>query len=150
MKYFGKLLAAAAVILTLMPNAYGQDKSVYLEGHDDYQYSVKEIRVHPGEKVTITLKTISSMSKSEMAHNWVLLKMGVNATAFTNQGMTHKDNEYIDPKLEDQIIAHTKLLGNGEQDSITFTAPKTKGEYTYVCTFPGHYLLGMKGKFIVE
>ena len=90
------------------------------------------------------------MSKSEMSHNWVLLKMGTNASQFTNQGMTHKDNEYIDPKLADQIIAHTKLLGNGEKDTITFKAPETKGEYDYVCTFPGHYLLGMKGKFIVE
>ena len=40
------------------------------------------------------------------------------------------------------------MIGGGESDTITFTAPK-KGSYTYICTFPGHYGL-MKGVLIVS
>jgi azurin len=34
-------------------------------------------------------------------------------------------------------------------DTIFFTAPTTKGDYDFVCTFPGHSQL-MKGTFRVE
>ncbi|MDR2128854.1 MAG: azurin, partial [Burkholderiaceae bacterium] len=45
-----------------------------------------------------------------------------------------------------RIIAHTKMLGGGESDSVTFDVAKlSAGEsYTYFCTFPGHVAL-MKG-----
>jgi azurin len=145
-----KYLATSILFLSLFSGMSGQVRSIYLEGHDDYQYTVKEIRVSPGEEIKLTLKTISSQPKMQMAHNWVLLKQDVDPVPFVNQGIQYKDNEYINPKLEDEIIAHTDLLGNGEQDTITFKAPEKKGEYVYVCTFPGHYALGMKGTFIVE
>jgi azurin len=40
------------------------------------------------------------------------------------------------------------LIGGGESTTIEFEAPE-KGEYTFLCTFPGHFGL-MNGKFIVE
>ena len=40
------------------------------------------------------------------------------------------------------------MLGGGEETTIEFEAP-AKGEYTFICSFPGHYAL-MNGKFIVE
>lgn len=145
-----KYLAFSVLFLSLFSCMSGQARSIYLEGHDDYQYTVKEIRVSPGEEIKLTLKTISSQPKMQMAHNWVLLKQDVDPEPFVNQGIQYKDNGYINPKLEDEIIAHTDLLGNGEQDTITFKAPEKKGKYNYVCTFPGHYALGMRGTFIVE
>lgn len=145
-----RYLAISILFLSQFLGMSGQDRSIYLEGHDDYQYTVKEIKVSPGEEIKLTLKTISSQPKMQMAHNWVLLKQDVDPVPFVNQGIQYKDNEYINPKLEDEIIAHTDLLGNGEQDTITFKAPEKKGKYIYVCTFPGHYALGMKGTFIVE
>ena len=47
----------------------------------------------------------------------------------------------------DEVIVHTKMLGGGESDTITFIAPEN-GFYTYICSFPGHWGL-MKGKLIV-
>ena len=145
-----KTLITSFVLTTMLSVVHGQDQSVYIEGDDSYQFSVKQINVSPGELVEITLKTISKLPKNQMAHNWVLLKQDVNAEEFVNQCIQHKANDYIDPELTDRIIAYTDMLGDGERDSITFTAPETKGVYTYVCTFPGHFLLGMKGKLIVE
>ncbi|HUO64394.1 MAG TPA: plastocyanin/azurin family copper-binding protein [Terriglobales bacterium] len=33
---------------------------------------------------------------------------------------------------------------------MTFEAPMEPGEYTFVCSFPGHFALGMKGQLIVK
>jgi azurin len=45
-----------------------------------------------------------------------------------------------------RVIAHTKIVGGGQSDTITFaTSALKKGEaYSYFCTFPGHSSM-MKG-----
>ena len=48
------------------------------------------------------------------------------------------------------MLANTTLAGNGETVEVTFTAPKAPGVYTYICTFPGHFLAGMKGTLTVK
>ena len=129
---------------------HSQIKEVYIEGNDQLKFSVETIKAKPGQTLKITLKTISNMDKSQMAHNWVLLKKGTDGLNFVSKGLQHADNDYIDPKLEDKIIAATEMLGGGETDTITFKVPEEKGTYEYVCTFRAHYQAGMKGKLIVE
>ncbi|MGE9268557.1 MAG: plastocyanin/azurin family copper-binding protein, partial [Verrucomicrobiales bacterium] len=69
-----------------------------------------------------------------------ILKAGQVPAQFAMKAMSAKDNEYIPVAEADAaaILAHTKLLGPGEEDSITFTAPEA-GEYPYLCSFPGHF-----------
>ena len=82
-----------------------------------------------------------------MGHNFVLLKQGVDLAAFGIKSASAKDTDYIPSDEEDNIIAHTRLIGGGETTSIEFDAPEP-GEYEFLCSFPGHYAI-MKGKFIV-
>ena len=140
------MLAWLSPVLSL----HGQTKSVELEGYDRMRYSKEEITVAPGTSVELTMKTISDIPKSQMAHNWVLLKKDTDVDAFVNLCDQYKDNDYIAPALTSKILAHTGLLGGGEQETITFKAPSEPGRYTYVCTFPGHYMAGMKGTLIVQ
>ena len=51
--------------------------------------------------------------------------------------------------MKDQVLAATKLLGPKEEDTITFTVPSEPGEYVYLCSFPAHYIVGMKGVIVV-
>jgi glucose/arabinose dehydrogenase/azurin len=44
--------------------------------------------------------------------------------------------------------AYTKMLEPGQKARLQLTAPSTKGEYDYVCTFPGHWAI-MFGKMSV-
>lgn len=150
MKYLKFYLVVSTFLSIYIMPGFAQDKSVYIEGYDQLRYSVEEISVNAGATVEITLKTVSTLPKSQMAHNWVLLKKNSNVEKFVNQSVEHKANDYIDPELTDQIIAYTGMLGGGAQESITFTAPQTPGDYIYVCTFPGHYMAGMKGRLIVK
>jgi azurin len=47
------------------------------------------------------------------------------------------------------ILFHTKLVQPGQVESIEFDAPAEPGDYPYLCTFPGHWLL-MQGVMKVE
>ncbi len=146
-----KIVVIQTMFLFLTVTAVNaQPKVINIEGHDQLRFSVETIKAHPGQKLTIHMKTVTKMDKSQMAHNWVLLKQGTDALDFVTKGLQHPDNEYIDPALSDKIIAKTDMLGGGEEDSVTFTVPEKKGEYQYVCTFRAHYQAGMKGKLIVE
>jgi|SRR5690606_26197899 len=119
-----------------------------ISGTDQMQFDKKELRVKAGQKVRLTLTHSGTMAKNAMGHNWVLLKEGVDLAAFGQKAATAMDNDYIPASEEGSIIAHTKMLGGGESDTIEFTAP-AKGSYEYLCSFPGHYAL-MRGVLIVE
>jgi azurin len=125
-----------------------QVKTIVIKGSDAMQFDLKEIKVKAGQKVKLTLTHSGKLPKAAMGHNWVLLKPGVDVAAFGGKAAAARETEYIPASEEADIIAHTKLVGGGESDTIEFTAPK-KGTYTFICSFPGHYAL-MKGSFIVE
>lgn len=111
---------------------------------------LEAIEVAPGEEIQITLTTVSNLPPTAMSHNFALLEMGTDLEAFWQSAITASDNEYISPDFEDQVIVATEMLGDGETDTVTFTAPEETGEYDYLCTFPGHYTGGMYGKLVVQ
>jgi len=122
---------------------------IKLTGNDTLQYNIKEITATPGEKLNIELTNVGSMPKLTMAHNFLLLQAmpdaDVNALAMT---AASKPPEYL-PDDQSKIIARTKMLGPGEKDMISITAPAGAGSYPFLCTFPGHFTL-MRGNLIVK
>lgn len=52
------------------------------------------------------------------------------------------------PKDDKRILEASKLLEAGQKQRLRIEAPKTPGEYEYVCTFPGHWMI-MWGKMVV-
>ena len=121
-----------------------------ITGNDTMKYDKTQLTCKAGQQVTLELTNIGKMPKESMAHDWVLLKSGTDEKAFTMDALQAKDTDYIPTKDAGQILAHTGLAGPGEKVTITFTAPKETGTYPYVCTFPGHYLAGMKGVLVVQ
>lgn len=120
---------------------------VILTGNDQMKFNLKEIKVKAGQKVKLTLKHVGKLDKSAMGHNFVLLKQGTDLPQFAEKALAAKANEYI-PQGSDKVIAHTNMIGGGEETSVEFTAPSA-GTYDFICSFPGHYIQ-MQGKFIVE
>ncbi|MBK6731513.1 MAG: azurin [Bacteroidetes bacterium] len=120
---------------------------ITLNADDKMKYDKSEIRVSEGQTVVLTLHHTGVMPVETMGHNFVLLTQGTKIPDFANEAIKAKDNHYI-PTDGSQIIAHTEQIGGGGTTSITFKAP-AKGEYDFLCTFPGHWAT-MKGKFIVE
>lgn len=148
---FKKLLIATALLVLALPVVAAQAKTIEIDSLDNLRFSEEVITVQPGETVTIKLVNNSKIPAIAMSHNWVLLKAGIDVHAFDKAALkAGKDNDYLPKGMDDQIIAHTGLVGGGESDTVTFTAPKTPGEYEYICTFPGHFAAGMKGKLVVK
>ena len=125
-------------------------RDIEMDGTDQMDFTRTQITAQPGEKITIRLTTVSKLPKAAMAHNWVLMKKGTDLENFANKSVMARDNGYIAPELEGQVIAMTDLAGGGETVEVTFTVPKEKGNYIYICSFPGHFLGGMKGTLTVE
>jgi azurin len=129
-------------------SADSQVAEVTITGNDQMKFDKNEIRVKAGQKVKLTLKHVGKMEKSVMGHNWALLTQDADMAAVGQASANAADTDYIPADMKDKFIAHTKMLGGGESDTIEFDAP-APGTYTFMCTFPGHYAL-MQGKFIVE
>ncbi len=125
-------------------------REIEITGNDTMKFSVTEIRATPGESLTVTLRNIGTMPKFSMGHNWVLLKGEADVETFVNVAAQAATSDYIPAARRDDILAHTRLLGPNEEDSVTFQAPKEPGSYTFLCSFPGHYQVGMRGTLIVE
>lgn len=125
-------------------------RAIDITANDTMKFSLTEIRAKPGETLTVTLRNIGTMPKFSMGHNWVLLKADTDLIAFTNAAATAAATDYLPAAYKSSILAATRLLGPKEQDTITFTAPKQPGSYPFLCSFPGHMQVGMKGSLIVE
>ena len=118
--------------------------------NDTMKYNLTRFEVKAGQEVTVSLTNMGNMPKAAMAHNWVLLKKGVDPKAFADAAVMAAATDYIPAALADQVIAHTKLLGPKQTDEIKFTAPTEPGEYHFVCSFPAHFLSGMTGVMVVK
>lgn len=130
--------------------ASGPAHEVTIQANDQMKFDVTSIEVKPGQAVQVTLKNIGTMPKVSMGHNFVVLDGKVAPEEFIEASQMQMANDYVAPELESHVIAHTKLLGPGEFDTITFTAPTVAGDYPFLCSFPGHYAIGMKGILSVK
>ena len=119
-----------------------------IESNDQMQFNTKELKVPVGEPIVLTLKHTGKMAKTAMGHNFVLLQPGTDVKAFAEQAAMAAATEYIPASEEGSIIAHTKVIGGGESDTIEFTITEA-GTYEFLCSFPGHYAM-MRGTLIAE
>ena len=125
-------------------------RPIAIEANDTIKFNVTEIRATPGERLSVTLVNVGSMPKFSMGHNFALLAGGTDVKAFIKVAAEAPTTDYIPASMSSAVLAHTKLLGPGERDTVTFTAPTAPGRYEFLCSFPGHYQVGMKGVLIVE
>lgn len=121
------------------------DRSITVTATDQMKFSLSEITAKPGEVLSITLHNQGTMPKFSMGHNFVVLRVGTDTQKFCEAAMTQAANEYIPAELKGSVVAATKLLGGGESDTIVFQVPEAKGDYPFLCSFPGHYQVGMRG-----
>ncbi|MGH7994976.1 MAG: plastocyanin/azurin family copper-binding protein [Opitutaceae bacterium] len=125
-------------------------QEVDLTANDQMRYNITSIEATPGEQMKVVLTNIGSSPASVMEHNWVLLKQGSNAAAFSQAAVTAKADDYIPPSLKDEIVAMIPMQGPHSSGEVDFKAPMKPGVYPYLCTFPAHYQTGMHGTFTVK
>jgi azurin len=139
-----------ASLLAISGGAFGADKvcKVEITGTDAMQFDKKEISVAADcTSVELTLKHSGKLPAQAMGHNWVLSKTA-DMQGVVNDGMSASFAANHIKAGDTRVIAHTKIVGGGQSDVVTFpTSALKKGEaYSFFCTFPGHSAL-MKGAF---
>ncbi len=142
------LIAAAALLMSSQIQAKTCELSI--DSTDQMTFSAKELSVAADcTEVKLTLHHVGKMAKNVMGHNWVLTKTPDYQPVAQDGMKAGLDNDYLQAG-DARIIAHTKLLGGGESDSVTFSLDgmEAGGDYTFFCSFPGHWAI-MHGKFVI-
>ncbi len=142
------VLALAGALRAFSSFASAKTCSVEISGNDQMQFDKSSIAIAADcTEVELTLKHTGKLPVTAMGHNWVLTKTADFQPVATAGASAGPANSYV-PKDDARAIAHTKLVGGGESTSIKFSTSKLQkgGDYTYFCSFPGHWSL-MKGKF---
>lgn len=125
-------------------------RTVEIIGTDDMKFNTTTINAKPGEQLRIRLIAKGAMPKIAMAHNVVVLKKEADPAAFATAAASARATDFIPAANKGDVIAHTGLAGNGETVEVTFKVPAAAGSYPYLCTFPGHFVVGMKGNLVVK
>ncbi len=124
-------------------------KTIEIQADDKMKFDVTAFDAKPGQKISVTLKNVGTTPKFSMGHNFVVLDRNANVQNFLDAASMQAAHDYVPPDSKD-VIAHTKLLGPGESDTVTFSAPYVPGNYPFFCSFPGHYSQGTKGVMTVK
>ncbi|MCB1224835.1 MAG: cytochrome C precursor [Verrucomicrobiales bacterium] len=108
-------------------------------------YDVKELTVKAGKRVKLTFA-----NPDFMPHNLLIVRPGqADAVAMQAMNLGAKGFETGFIPENDAILWHTKLLDHGKEEVLEFNAPEERGDYPYVCSFPGHHIL-MRGVIHVQ
>jgi azurin len=108
-------------------------------------YDVKEFSVKAGKKVRLTFA-----NPDFMPHNLVIVKPGkADAVGMLAIGLGASGFEKAFVPESPEIVAATRLVDHGREETLEFLCPSQPGNYHFVCTFPGHHLV-MRGTMVVR
>jgi azurin/sugar phosphate isomerase/epimerase len=122
-------------------------RAIIVEAALGLQFVQKTIKAKAGERLSLTFK-----NPDLVPHNWILGKPR------TLQSLGEKCNLMItDPQglakhyvpQSDDVLIYTDMVNAKGEFTIHFNAPKEPGEYPYLCTFPGHWMV-MNGVMTVD
>ncbi|HLV23613.1 MAG TPA: plastocyanin/azurin family copper-binding protein [Moheibacter sp.] len=116
---------------------------ISIKATDDMKFDKTEFTVKADEEITLNFTNAGVLPIETMGHNVVVLEKNTDVAQFANASAKAKETDFISELYLTDIVAHTKLLGPGESETIKFNL-KEPGEYTFICTFPGHWI-AMKG-----
>jgi len=110
----------------------------------EMKFDVENITVDEGSWIRITL--VNEGIDIAMQHNIVFIKYGTRKEIATQAIDAGPDMKYV--PNNDNVVAASDLAMPGETVVLEFKAPP-KGNYEYVCTYPGHSEI-MRGYLIVK
>ena len=144
------LALAFALVCAVSLRAQVATTSIEISGNDSMKFNVTSFTVKPGEIVHVSLSNVGTLPKSVMGHNWVLLKARKDGVAYASAAADAKAEDYEPKSLAGDVIASIGLLGARQNGDVTFTAPTEAGNYVFICSFPGHFQVGMRGVMTVK
>ncbi|MGC3944056.1 MAG: plastocyanin/azurin family copper-binding protein [Chryseolinea sp.] len=121
-----------------MPKDWKQpDQVISLGTKPGLKFDVASLQMKAGSKIKLIFN-----NNDDMTHNVVFVAPGsakeVGDAAF-NMGLNGAQLSYIPSSVK--VLNHTNLLQPGASETIYFIAPDKPGDYTLLCTYPGHAMI---------
>lgn len=110
-------------------------------------FTVTEFTVKSGKPVKLIFT-----NPDVTQHNLVIVRPGSSAAVGIAANEMARSPDGIKKQfipVTDSILHHTRMLEQDTTDVLRFKAPTVPGDYPYICTFPGHWII-MKGTMHVE
>lgn len=139
-------LVAASLLTLASGHLLAAECSVDVDSTDQMSFSTKAIEIDKSCKAfTVNLKHSGSLPKNVMGHNLVISKEADMSSIATDGLSAGIDKDYL-KEGDARVIAHTKVIGAGETDSLKVDVSKLDPaeKYGFFCSFPGHISM-MKG-----
>ncbi|MDP7293108.1 MAG: GDSL-type esterase/lipase family protein [Verrucomicrobiota bacterium] len=111
-------------------------------------YDVTRFEVQAGQPVRIDFT-----NPDATAHNIVIVapgaeeEIGLAANEMAKDPKEAQRGQYV-PKSK-KVLHATRMVAPLSAEALRFTAPEERGDYPYICTFPGHWII-MKGVMVVK
>ena len=140
----------AADVTTPAEPAAPADCSTTIGSNDAMQFDAASIAIPAAcTEFTIRLSHNGQMPVAAMGHNLVVSSEANMAGVLADGMAAGAADAYVKPG-DPRVLAHTPLIGGGEETSVTFpvTALQGAGPFVFFCSFPGHSAL-MKGTVAV-
>jgi len=126
----------------------GVSVSVVKTVREQMRYDTTRLVVEAGKPFEVIFENVDMMP-----HNMVFVTPG-SRQAVAESVQTRRPDQldkqgraYV-PEKDKRVLAASKMLDPGQKEKLKITAPKEEGDYDFVCTFPGHWMI-MWGKWIV-
>ncbi|TDV65931.1 azurin [Pseudomonas sp. LP_7_YM] len=139
-------LVAASLLTLASGHLLAAECSVDVDSTDQMSFSTKAIEIDKScKEFTINLKHSGSLPKNVMGHNLVISKEADMSSIATDGLSVGIDKDYL-KEGDARVLAHTKVIGAGETDSLKIDVSKLDPaeKYGFFCSFPGHIGM-MKG-----
>jgi len=141
-----KFILTTSIVLNAS-HIFAEECKMVISGSDMMKYDSKEINIDQNcKKISVTLKHSGKLPINAMGHNIIFLETKNLQKIISKINMSHGiDNGFI-PEME-EVLFKSKMIGGGQETTFELD-PKIfkKGvDYTYLCSFPGHFAL-MQGK----
>jgi azurin len=141
----------AALSMAKAPNPWRASirgsREIHVAAGPNLTFVPAAFSVRAGEAIKLTFS-----NPDVVPHNWALARPGTlpKVGDLVNKIIAEPDaatRHYV-PRSDD-VLFYMDIVPPGNDFSITFRAPLTKGRYPFLCTFPGHWMV-MNGVMTVE
>lgn len=132
------------------PNPWAEGKpgrEIIVEAGSGLNFMQKKLTAKAGERLTLCFK-----NPDVLPHNWLLARPGSLQRLGEKCDLMITDPQGLAKHYvpdSDDVIAYTDIVNAKGEFKIHFTAPSEPGQYPYLCTFPGHWMI-MNGVMQVE
>jgi azurin len=144
-------LIAASLLTLASGHLLAAECSVTVDSTDQMSFNTKAIEIDKScKEFTVKLEHSGSLPKNVMGHNLVVSKEADMQPIATDGLSAGIDKDYL-KEGDARVIAHTKIIGAKESDSLTIDVSKLDPaeKYGFFCSFPGHISM-MKGTITLK